>query len=135
MKSMRILLTGASGQVGGEFLRRLRAMPSGIEVIAPTRAQLDVSQPLALREAVRAAKPDLIIHPAAYTGVVKAESEPDLDRRINAEAPAVLAEEAARLGAALLHFSTDYVFDGRHEGDYTEDMPTHPLNVYGATKR
>jgi len=135
MKSMRILLTGASGQVGGEFLRRLRAMPSGIEVIAPTRAQLDVSQPLALREAVRAAKPDLIIHPAAYTGVVKAESEPDLARRINAEAPAVLAEEAARLGAALLHFSTDYVFDGRHEGDYTEDMPTHPLNVYGATKR
>lgn len=135
MKTMRILLTGASGQVGGEFLRRLRAMPSGIEVIAPPRAELDVSQPLSLRDAVRAAKPDLIIHPAAYTAVVKAESEPELARRINTEAPAVLAEEAARTGAALVHFSTDYVFDGRREGAYTEDLPTNPLNVYGATKR
>lgn len=135
MKSMRILLTGASGQVGGEFLRRLRAMPNRIEVIAPTRAELDVSQPLSLRTVVRDAKPDLIIHPAAYTAVVKAESEPELARRINAEAPAVLAEEAARLGAALVHFSTDYVFDGRRDGAYSEDLPTNPLNVYGATKR
>jgi dTDP-4-dehydrorhamnose reductase len=135
MKPMRILLTGASGQVGGEFLRRLQAMPSRIETIAPTRAQLDISQPEALRAAVRAAKPDLIIHPAAYTAVVKAETDSAAARRINTEAPAVLAEEAARLGAALVHFSTDYVFDGRHDGPYTEDMPTHPLNVYGATKR
>ncbi|KAF1043698.1 MAG: dTDP-4-dehydrorhamnose reductase [Herbaspirillum frisingense] len=135
MKSMRILLTGASGQVGGEFLRRLRAMPNRIEVLAPARTELDVADPQALRDAVRAAKPDLIIHPAAYTAVVKAESEPELARRINTEAPAVLAEEAARLGAALVHFSTDYVFDGHHDGAYTEDMPTKPLNVYGASKR
>jgi len=135
MKPMRILLTGASGQVGGEFLRRLRAMPAGLEVMAPARGQLDIANPEALRSAVRDAKPDLIIHPAAYTAVVKAESEPDLARRINAEAPAVLAQEAARLGAALIHFSTDYVFDGQHPGAYTEDMATHPLNVYGATKR
>ncbi len=135
MKSMRILLTGASGQVGGELLRRLRAMPARIEVIAPTHAQLDLADLAALRAAVRHAQPDLILHPAAYTAVVKAESEPQLARRLNAEAPAVLAEEAARLGAALVHFSTDYVFDGRYDGRYTEDMPTNPLNVYGATKR
>lgn len=135
MKSMRILLTGASGQVGGELLRRLRAMPNAIEVIAPTRAQLDIADPSALREAVRTAKPDLVIHPAAYTAVVKAEAEPALARRLNTEAPAVLAEEVHKLGAALIHFSTDYVFDGRHNGPYTEDMPTNPINVYGATKR
>ncbi|MCA1326243.1 dTDP-4-dehydrorhamnose reductase [Herbaspirillum sp. alder98] len=132
---MRILLTGASGQVGGEFQRHLRAMPNQIDVIAPTRTELDVAQPQSLRAIVRETKPDLIIHPAAYTAVVKAESEPELARRVNTEAPAVLAEEAARLGAALIHFSTDYVFDGRHDGAYTEDLPTNPLNVYGATKR
>jgi dTDP-4-dehydrorhamnose reductase len=123
MKPMRILLTGASGQVGGEFLRRLRAMPAGLDVIAPARGQLDIAHPDALRSAVRDAKPDLIIHPAAYTAVVKAESEPDLARRINADAPAVLAEEAARLGAALIHFSTDYVFDGQHPGATRKTWP------------
>ncbi|WP_343725609.1 dTDP-4-dehydrorhamnose reductase [Herbaspirillum huttiense] len=135
MKPMRILLTGSSGQVGSEFLRRLRAMPAGLDVIAPVRGQLDLTDADALRMAVRDARPDLIIHPAAYTAVVKAESEPELARRINTDAPALLAQEAARLGAALIHFSTDYVFDGQHPGAYTEDMPTHPLNVYGASKR
>ncbi|MBB5390103.1 MULTISPECIES: dTDP-4-dehydrorhamnose reductase [unclassified Herbaspirillum] len=135
MNAMRILLTGASGQVGGEFLRRLRAMPNRIEVIAPHRAQLDMADPQAIRQAVQAAKPDLIINPAAYTAVVKAESDSALTRAINAEAPGVLAEEAKKIGAAVLHFSTDYVFDGSHAGAYTEDMPTCPINVYGATKR
>lgn len=135
MKPMRILLTGATGQVGGEFLRRLQATAGGVEVIAPSRSELDVSQPLSLRATIRSAKPDLIINPAAYTAVVKAEAEPDLARCVNTEAPAVIAEEAAKLGAALIHFSTDYVFDGRREGAYTEDLPSNPLNVYGATKR
>ncbi|MFX7140887.1 sugar nucleotide-binding protein, partial [Acinetobacter baumannii] len=76
----------------------------------------DLTDADALRTAVREARPDLIIHPAAYTAVVKAESEPELARRINTDAPALLAQEAARLGAALIHFSTDYVFDGQHPG-------------------
>jgi len=127
---VRILLTGATGQVGREIAGLLGAH----DVVAPSRADCDLAQPHAVRDAVRAARPDLIINPAAYTAVDRAEQEPDAARAINAIAPAVLAEEARRLGVPLIHFSTDYVFDGEAAAPYAEDHPTAPINVYGHTK-
>ena len=129
--TMKILLTGATGQVGHELLRSLQGLG---EVTAPRRGELDLANPDALRAAVRAVQPGLIVNPAAYTAVDQAENDIDLARLINAEAPAVLAEEAARCGAALVHYSTDYVFDGAGERPFAEDDPTAPLNVYGQTK-
>ncbi|MDA8109626.1 MAG: dTDP-4-dehydrorhamnose reductase [Betaproteobacteria bacterium] len=128
---MRILLTGRNGQVGWELERTLP--PLG-EVIATDRATLDLSKPDAIRRVVREAKPDLIVYAAAYTAVDKAESEPELAHAINATAPGVLAEEAKRLGALLVHYSTDYVFDGCKTTPYVEDDAPNPLNVYGASK-
>ena len=128
---MRILLTGATGQVGWQLANLLRDTH---ELIAPDRRALDLSSPSRLREAVRAMRPDLIINPGAYTAVDKAEAEEPLARTINAEAPAVLAEEARRLGVPLIHFSTDYVFDGSAREPYSEDDATAPLNAYGRTK-
>ena len=127
---MRILLTGATGQVGCE----LAGMLSGHDVFAPTRAECDLASPKSVRETVRAARPDIIINPAAYTAVDRADQEASLARAINAIAPAVLAEEARRLGIPLLHFSTDYVFSGEAAEPYTEEHPTSPINVYGSTK-
>ena len=128
---MRILLTGRNGQVGWELERKLA--PLG-EVIATDRATLDLADPDAIRRVVRETKPDVIVNAAAYTAVDKAESEPELAMRINGFAPGVLAEEAKRLGALLLHYSTDYVFDGEKTTPYVEDDPPNPLNVYGRTK-
>lgn len=128
---MRILLTGRNGQVGFELERCLA--PLG-EVVALGRAELDLADAQAVRAAVRNAAPELIVNAAAYTAVDQAEREPELARRINAEAPGILAEEAARLGAALIHYSTDYVFDGTKRTPYDELDPTNPLGVYGATK-
>ncbi|MBK9605827.1 MAG: dTDP-4-dehydrorhamnose reductase [Betaproteobacteria bacterium] len=127
---MRILLTGATGQVGCE----LAGLLSGHDVFAPTRAECDLASPKSLRETVRAARPDIIVNPAAYTAVDRAGQEASLARAINAIAPAVLAEEARRLGIPLLHFSTDYVFSGQAAEPYTEEHPTSPINVYGTTK-
>jgi dTDP-4-dehydrorhamnose reductase len=127
----RILVTGAQGQLGFELAELLRAHG---EVIATDRATLDLARPDEIVRAVRAAAPALIVNAGAYTAVDRAESEAELARAINAYAPAVLAEEARRLGAVLIHYSTDYVFDGRHATPYVEDDPTGPLNVYGATK-
>lgn len=134
---MRILLTGSSGQLGHALSTALQGLGS---VIIPPRAQMDLSQPDLLRQTIRAIAPDLIINPAAYTAVDKAESEPQLAHLINALAPAIMAEEAKKLGAALIHYSTDYVFDGSKRnaaGDFTpydeQDSPG-PLNVYGKTK-
>ena len=127
---MRILLTGATGQLGHELARLLAAH----EVLAPSRLECDLSDAHSVREAVRAARPDLIINPAAYTAVDKAEQEPALARAINAVAPAVLADEARRRGVPLIHFSTDYVFSGDASVPYTETHPTNPINVYGHTK-
>lgn len=128
---MRILLTGASGQVGHELAQCLEACG---EIFAPPRARLDLERPDQLREVIRAYKPDLIVNPAAYTAVDQAESNAAAAQRINADAPAVIAQEARRCGAAVLHFSTDYVFDGGKCAPYDEDDEAAPLNVYGRTK-
>lgn len=128
---MRILVTGAGGQVGWELRRSLA--PLG-EVIALGRDALDLGQPGALRERVRQLAPQAIVNAAAYTAVDRAESEPELARAVNAIAPGILAEETLRLGAVLVHYSTDYVFDGTKASPYAEDDPTNPLGVYGRTK-
>jgi len=124
---VRILLTGVNGQVGWELQRTLA--PLG-EVIAADRSMLDLADAAAIRRTVAALAPDLIVNPAAYTAVDKAESEPDLAHAINAAAPG----ELAACGVPLVHFSTDYVFDGRKQGAYREDDAPNPLGVYGASK-
>jgi dTDP-4-dehydrorhamnose reductase len=131
MKPRRILLTGKSGQVGYELERSLQGAG---EIIALDRGGMDLADLAQVRDVIRRIKPDLIINPAAYTAVDKAESEPDLAMRINGEAPGVMAEEARKIGAAMIHYSTDYVFDGSKPTPYTEDDPTCPVNVYGSTK-
>ena len=128
---MRILLTGRNGQVGWELERSLA--PLG-EVIALDRARLDLSDPAAIQRVVRDARPEVIVNAAAYTAVDRAESEPALASSINGVAPGILAEEARLCGALLVHYSTDYVFDGEKRTPYVEDDPAHPLNVYGSTK-
>jgi dTDP-4-dehydrorhamnose reductase len=128
---VRILLTGRNGQVGWELERVLA--PLG-EVIALDRARLDLSDPAAIQRVVRDARPEVIVNAAAYTAVDRAESEPALAASVNSAAPGILAEEARRCGALLVHYSTDYVFDGEKKTPYVEDDPAHPLNVYGRTK-
>ena len=128
---MRILLTGRNGQVGWELERALAALG---EVIATDRSTLDLSVPGAIREAVRAARPEVIVNAGAYTAVDKAESEPELATRVNAAAPGILAEEAKKLGALLVHYSTDYVFDGAKQSPYREADAPHPLSHYGRSK-
>ncbi|MDP3843863.1 MAG: dTDP-4-dehydrorhamnose reductase [Oxalobacteraceae bacterium] len=127
----RILLTGKTGQVGYELERSLQGLG---EIIALDRSQMDLANLDQVRDVIRQIKPNLIINPAAYTAVDKAESEPDLAMRINGEAPGVMAEEAKKLGAAMIHYSTDYVFDGTKTTPYLETDPTCPINVYGVTK-
>jgi len=124
---VRILLTGVNGQVGWELQRTLA--PLG-EVIAADRSRLDLSDTAGIRRSVAAIAPHLIVNPAAYTAVDKAESEPGLAHAINAAAPG----ELAACGIPLVHFSTDYVFDGRKPGAYTEADTPNPLGVYGASK-
>ncbi|NHC08146.1 dTDP-4-dehydrorhamnose reductase [Azonexus fungiphilus] len=129
---MKILLTGKYGQVGFELQRSLA--PLG-ELVAVDHADCDLADPVAIRDLVRQVKPSVIVNPAAYTAVDKAESEPALAEAINAVAPGVLAEETDRLGALLVHYSTDYVFDGAMPGSYLETDGTNPQSVYGRTKR
>ena len=128
---MRVLLTGANGQVGSELRRSLA--PLG-EVVAFDRAGLDLAQPDVLIARVRELAPQAIINAGAYTAVDKAESEPEEASAINATGPRVLAEEARRLGAILVHYSTDYVFDGEKASPYTEADTPNPLSVYGRSK-
>jgi len=127
----RILLTGVTGQVGWELQRTLA--PLG-RVIPADRNTLDLTQPDSIRAILREVNPHIIVNPAAYTAVDQAEKEPDRAFAINAEAPAVLAEEALRLGALLVHYSTDYVFDGTKPEPYAEDDIPNPLGVYGKSK-
>jgi dTDP-4-dehydrorhamnose reductase len=126
-----ILLTGANGQLGYEIARLL---PEHGEVTALDRSRLDLADVDAIRAIVEAIRPQLIVNAAAYTAVDQAEREEPLAEAINARAPAVLAEEAKRLGAVLIHFSTDYVFDGSASTPYDEQAPTRPLNAYGRSK-
>lgn len=127
----RVLITGAQGQVGRALVG---SFAGSAEVIACDRSTLDLSNPEMIRSRVREAAPNVIINAAAYTAVDKAESEPELAGAINGRAPGVLAEEADRSRALLLHYSTDYVFDGSKIGPWNEDDPTNPLSIYGATK-
>ena len=131
LKTPRFLVTGANGQLGFELQRALA--PLG-EVAACGRYACDLSSPDSIRAAVRAAKPDVIFSAGAYTAVDKAESEPELARAVNATAPGILGEEAAKLGALVFHYSTDYVFDGTKPSAYREEDATNPLGVYGKTK-
>lgn len=126
-----ILVTGSTGQVGFELLRSLQGLG---RIVAPGRQAFDLSDFDQMRRVVRELKPALIVNPAAYTAVDQAETDVDAAIKMNGEAPGVLAEEARRVGAALFHFSTDYVFDGTKDGAYEEDDPTSPLNVYGKSK-
>jgi dTDP-4-dehydrorhamnose reductase len=128
---VRILLTGKDGQLGWELSRALA--PLG-EVVAFGRPDLDLAVPDRIVSAIGAARPDLIVNAAAYTAVDRAESEPDAALAINAVAPGILAREARRTGALLIHYSTDYVFDGTKSVPYSEDDPPNPLNVYGRSK-
>ena len=127
----RLLITGCNGQLGFELQRALA--PLG-EVVAFARADCDLSNPDSIRAAVRAAKPDVIFNAGAYTAVDKAESEPDLAHAINAVAPGIIGEEAARMGALVIHYSTDYVFDGTKPEAYLENDTPNPLGGYGITK-
>jgi dTDP-4-dehydrorhamnose reductase len=127
----RILLTGVTGQVGGELLKLLGALG---EVVAPSREQMDLADAGSVRAAIRAVRPRWIVNPGAYTAVDKAESEPALAYAINAEAVGVIGEEARALGAGVIHFSTDYVFDGLGDAPYRETDATGPVSVYGAGK-
>ena len=128
---MKILLTGSNGQVGFELKNKLRALG---EVIATDREELDLTNLNAIRTFIDQIKPDIIINPAAYTAVDKAESEPDLAYQINTLAPEVLATMARELDIPLVHFSTDYVFDGLKKEAYVETDLTNPQSVYGKTK-
>lgn len=128
---MRILLTGKNGQVGFELQRALA--PLG-EVVAVDQQECDLSNPEAIRKLVAEVAPQVIVNPAAYTAVDKAEAEPALAQAINGAAPGVFGEEAARLGALVIHYSTDYVFDGTQNGAYGESDAPNPQSVYGKTK-
>lgn len=127
----QILLTGATGQVGSELLESLKPLGA---VIAPARTQLDLANADSVRETIRAVRPRWIVNPAAYTAVDKAESEPELAYAINAEAVKVIGQEAKFLGAGVIHFSTDYVFDGTGAEPYRETDAPSPASVYGASK-
>lgn len=128
---MKILLTGKNGQVGWELNRSLSKLAT---VVALGRDQMDLSMPETLGSVIQDIRPDVIINAAAYTAVDKAESEPELAMTVNGIAPGVIAEEAKKIGAGMIHYSTDYVFDGKAASPYKEEDPTCPLNVYGKSK-
>ncbi len=126
-----ILVKGKNGQIGWELRRTLAPLGS---IAAPGRESLDLSNPDSIRRQIRAVTPDVIVNTAAYTAVDLAESDPDTAMAVNATAPGVMAEEAARIGAALIHYSTDYVFDGDADRPYSEADPPNPRSRYGLSK-
>ena len=128
---MKILLSGRTGQLGSELQQQLASLG---ELVACDRSMMDLSNPQGLALVVRRHRPDLIVNAAAYTAVDRAESEPELAHRVNCEAVGVLAHEARALGAMLVHYSTDFVFDGAAQRPYRESDPTGPLSVYGSSK-
>jgi dTDP-4-dehydrorhamnose reductase len=127
----RFLILGAHGQLGFELQSALQ--PVG-HVTALGRTICDLSDPARIRAVIGEVRPDVILNAAAYTAVDRAELEPELAMRINGDAPGILAEEAKKHDALLIHYSTDYVFDGSKSGPWSEDDPVYPLNIYGATK-
>lgn len=127
----KILLLGNTGQLGWELNRTILTLG---DLIALDFPQIDMANPSNIRANVQETKPDLIINATAYTNVDKAESEPELAKAINATGVEILAQEAKKRGAALIHYSTDYVFDGKKGSPYTEDDQPTPINVYGETK-
>jgi len=133
---MKILLVGCNGQVGWELQRSLAPLGSltACDFDSPEPLRADFAQPESLRALVQRVQPQVIVNAAAHTAVDKAESEPEFARTLNATAPGVLAQEAQRTGALLVHYSTDYVFDGTGSAPRTETSPTGPLSVYGRTK-
>lgn len=131
---MRVLITGGTGQVGGAAVRLLADEMPDVECFAPRRMELDLANANSIRAYVQGVQPRWIISCGAYTAVDAAESDRDAAFAANAVAPTVLAEEAATLNAGLIHFSTDYVFDGTGERPWVETDATGPLNVYGASK-
>jgi dTDP-4-dehydrorhamnose reductase len=127
----KILLTGKNGQLGNDLHR---VLPRLGDVVATDRRQLDLARPGEIRKLIRNVHPALIVNAAAYTAVDQAEKDEAAARAINAEAPAIMAEEAKKIGAALIHYSTDYVFDGSRKFPYEENDLPNPINVYGKTK-
>ncbi|HEX9685157.1 MAG TPA: dTDP-4-dehydrorhamnose reductase [Burkholderiales bacterium] len=127
----RILMPGRTGQVGWELQSALAALGA---VIAPDRHQMDLTNPDSVRRTIRDAKPDIIVNAAGYTVVDRAEAEPELAMQVNGVASGIIAEEAKRLGALLIHYSTDYVYDGALDRAYVEDDAPNPVNTYGKTK-
>jgi dTDP-4-dehydrorhamnose reductase len=127
----RILILGSTGQIGRELQRSLAGAG---EVVSRDRKTVDFTAQEQVRNVVRSVAPDVIVNAAAYTAVDRAETEPDIAMAVNGKAPEVLAEEAARLGALLVHYSTDYVFDGSKAGAWVETDATNPLNTYGVSK-
>lgn len=127
----RILLTGATGQVGGQLLETLKSLG---EVVAPARSAMDLANATSVQAMIRSVRPRWIVNPGAYTAVDRAESEPELAYEVNAEAVRIMGLEARAIGAGVIHFSTDYVFDGLATKPYVETDATGPLSVYGASK-
>ena len=132
MSTRTILLLGSTGQVGHELRAPLAALG---RVVAPGRDEVDLSAPETIRHIVGDVAPDVVVNAAAYTAVDEAEEEPERAAAVNARAPGVLAAATAEVGGWLVHYSTDYVFDGTNTGPYTEADPPNPINVYGRTKR
>ena len=128
---MKFLLIGKNGQVGWELSHSLSKLGN---VFALGRSELDLSMPETLGAIIQDIRPDIIINAAAYTAVDKAESEPDLAMTVNGISPGVIAREAKKIGAGMIHYSTDYVFDGKATSPYKEESPTYPLNIYGKSK-
>lgn len=128
---MKVLVLGSKGQVGRALFA---CSPDGFDLVGLDREEIDIAEAGELDAAFAAHRPDLLINVAAYTAVDKAESEPELARRINADAPGLVAASASRTGAAFVHISTDFVFDGTASAPYAPDAITSPLSVYGATK-
>jgi dTDP-4-dehydrorhamnose reductase len=131
MSTPKVLILGRAGQVAWELRRKLACLG---EVVSLGSREVDLARPEAIRSAIRATAPTVIVNAAAYTAVDKAESEPELAHAINATAPEIMAEEAGRLNALLVHYSTDYVYDGSKAGPWVETDAPHPLNVYGRSK-
>ena len=127
---MKILVTGVNGQVGHALIREL----TEYELIGLTREECDLTKPNQIRQVIDQHQPDMIINPAAYTKVDQAEDEPDLAFKINRDAPKVMAEKAREYDIPIIHFSTDYVFDGQKELPYTEEDLPNPLGIYGQSK-